>query len=151
MLMPLGVAFIIALIASTIVALTLTPVLCSYLLGGKEKEEKKLAREPWLARNLKGVYLRSLNWTLSPRKLVIGGTLALFIVALGVFFTLGRSFLPSFNEGSFTINVSTLPGISLEESDQVGRRAEELLLQVPEIKTVARKTVAPSLTNMLWE
>lgn len=140
MLMPLGVAFIIALIASTIVALTLTPVLCSYLLGGKEKEEKKLAREPWLARNLKGVYLRSLNWTLSHRKLVIGGTLALFIVALGVFFTLGRSFLPSFNEGSFTINVSTLPGISLEESDQVGRRAEELLLQVPEIKTVARKT-----------
>ena len=72
--------------------------------------------------------------------MVLGTTLLLLVVAIGTFFTLGRSFLPSFNEGSFTVNVSSLPGISLEESDALGRRAEELLLQVPEVLTVARKT-----------
>lgn len=71
---------------------------------------------------------------------MLGSTFTVFLVALGLFFTLGRSFLPGFNEGSFTINVSTLPGISLEESDKIGQRAEELLMQVPEIQTVARKT-----------
>ena len=79
-------------------------------------------------------------WSLNHKNIVLGGTLGLFIVALALFFTLGRSFLPPFNEGSFTINISTLPGISLEESDKIGQRAEELLLSVPEIKTVARKT-----------
>ena len=139
MLMPLGIAFIIALLASTIVALTLTPVLCSYLLGNK-KENDKLNQEPWVARTLKNIYKKSLIWSLNHKNIVLGGTLGLFIVALALFFTLGRSFLPPFNEGSFTINISTLPGISLEESDKIGQRAEELLLSVPEIKTVARKT-----------
>lgn len=139
MLVPLGIAFIVALFASTVVALTLTPVLCSYLLG-KEGDDSKMSREPIVARTLKKYYQRALEWSLRHRREVLGGTIVLFVAALITFFTLGRSFLPSFNEGSFTINVSTLPGISLEESDNIGRRAEQLLLEVPEIKTVARKT-----------
>ena len=139
MLVPLGIAFIVALFASTVVALTLTPVLCSYLLG-KEGDDSKMSREPIVARTLKKYYERALEWSLRHRREVLGGTIVLFVAALITFFTLGRSFLPSFNEGSFTINVSTLPGISLEESDNIGRRAEQLLLEVPEIKTVARKT-----------
>ena len=139
MLVPLGVAFIVSLFASTIVALTLTPVLCSYLLGGDSKKEG-LPREAFLAVWLKKHYEQALLWTLEHKKTVLGGTIALFILALGSFFTLGHSFLPPFNEGSFTINVSSMPGISLEESDRIGRQAEELLLTIPEIKTVARKT-----------
>lgn len=138
MLVPLGIAFIVALFASTVVALTLTPVLCSYLLGS-DKNDKEL-KEAFVARWMKGVYGKALEWVLKHKKITLGSTIALFIVALGCFFTLGRSFLPSFNEGSFTINVSSLPGISLEESNKIGQRAEELLLTIPEIKTVARKT-----------
>ena len=139
MLVPLGIAFIVALFASTVVALTLTPVLCSYLLNRKATGMKEL-REAWIARKLKVVYKRALELALAYQKWVLGTTIALFVVALVIFFHLGRSFLPPFNEGSFTINVNSLPGISLDESDQIGRRAEALLLQVPEIKTVARKT-----------
>lgn len=139
MLVPLGVAFIVSLFASTIVALTLTPVLCSYLLGHKAKAGG-LPREAFLAVWLKMHYRNGLLWALAHKKAVVGTTLALFAVALGCFFTLGRSFLPSFNEGSFTINISSLPGISLDESDKIGRQAEELLLSIPEIQTVARKT-----------
>lgn len=139
MLVPLGIAFIVALFASTVVALTLTPVLCSYLLNKKATGMKEL-KEAWVARKLKEVYKKALEYALSHQKQVLGSTITLFIVALIAFFNLGRSFLPPFNEGSFTINVSSLPGISLEESDRIGRRAEELLLQVPEIQTVARKT-----------
>jgi len=138
MLVPLGVAFIIALFASTLVALTLTPVLCSYLLGDSQKQGK--LREARLVVWLKRHYRTALEWALAHQRSVLGGTIALFIGALVGFFTLGHSFLPSFNEGSFTINVSSLPGISLEESDRIGRRAEELLLTIPEIETVARKT-----------
>lgn len=139
MLVPLGIAFIVALFASTVVALTLTPVLCSYLLG-RSNTDKAIAREPIVARTLKKYYGKSLEWAFRHRTGVLSGTIVLFVAALITFFTLGRSFLPPFNEGSFTINVSTLPGISLEESDNIGRRAEQLLLEIPEIKTVARKT-----------
>ena len=138
MLRPLGIAFITALFASTLVALTLTPVLCSYLLGGDRSD--KAGKDPAVVRWLQKVYNVALEWVISHKKTTLGAVLALFAVALGIFFSLGSSFLPAFNEGSFTINVSTLPGVSLEESDNVGRRAEELLLTVPEIKTVARKT-----------
>ena len=138
MLRPLGIAFITALFASTLVALTLTPVLCSYLLGGDKSD--KAGKDPAVVRWLQKVYNVALEWVISHKKTTLGAVLALFAVALGIFFSLGSSFLPAFNEGSFTINVSTLPGVSLEESDNVGRRAEELLLTVPEIKTVARKT-----------
>ncbi|MGM9804375.1 MAG: efflux RND transporter permease subunit [Muribaculaceae bacterium] len=138
MLIPLGVAFIVALIASTLVALTVTPVLCSYMLG--KDNGGKANREALTTRKLKSLYSKGLTWAFARKKVVLGGTAALFLVAFGLFFTLGRSFLPSFNEGSFTINVSTLPGVSLEESDKIGREAERLLLEVPEVKTTARKT-----------
>ena len=138
MLVPLGIAFIVSLFASTVVALTLTPVLCSYLLGGSKKDG--LPREAFLAVWLRKHYENGLLWALAHKRTVVGSTLALFLVALGCFFTLGNSFLPAFNEGSFTINVSSLPGISLEESDKIGRQAEEILLSIPEIQTVARKT-----------
>lgn len=139
MLIPLGVAFIVALAASTIVALTLTPVLCSFLLGGS-KTERALAKEPVLTRRLKNVYGKGLDWCLHHGKIVLVTVGVLFVGSVGLLFTLGRGFLPGFNEGSLTINVSTLPGISLDESDKVGRMAEKLILSVPEIQKVARKT-----------
>lgn len=139
MLKPLGISFIVALVASTIVALTVTPVLCSYLLGSK-KAMQALDKEPKFARALRLAYERALGKAMNrPRPLFIG-TATLFIIAAGIFFTLGRSFLPSFNEGSLTINVSTLPGISLEESDRLGREAEKIILSMPEISLTARKT-----------
>ena len=137
MLVPLGIAFIVALFASTVVALTLTPVLCSYLLGNNKDG---LPKEAFVAVWMKKHYQRALLWALNHKTMVLGGTVTIFVVALACFFTLGRSFLPSFNEGSLTINITSMPGISLEESDNIGRRAEELLLSVPEIRTVARKT-----------
>ena len=135
LLIPLGVAFIVALVASTIVALTLTPVLCSYLpaTGASSKE-------PATAAALRRAYSRSLAAALRWPKTIVGATLALFVAALAVFASLGGGFLPKFNEGSFTINVATLPGVSLEESDKVGREAERIIMQSPEVITVARKT-----------
>ena len=138
MLIPLGVAFIVALLASTIVALTLTPVLCSYLLGGSA--QGGIPKEAFVTVWLKKHYERWLTWALGHKRPVVVSTVVLFLVALGLFFTLGHSFLPKFNEGSLTINISSLPGISLEESNRIGERAEKILMSIPEIKTVARKT-----------
>ena len=137
MLIPLGIAFVVALFASTVVALTLTPVLCSYLLTGTDKKGKG---ESHVVTWLKARYARLLGWVLEHKRIALGCTASLFVLALVVIAMLGRSFLPPFNEGSFTINVSSLPGISLDESDKIGRTAEKLLLEVPEIVTVARKT-----------
>ncbi len=139
MLIPLGVAFIVALFASTAVALTLTPVLCSYLLVKAKfnDEEKKDSR---IVLWLKHHYQNALLAVLDHKHRVVISTAVLLVAALVGFFTFGRSFLPSFNEGSFTINVSTLPGVSLEESDKIGKQAEMVLMTIPEIKTVARKT-----------
>lgn len=137
LLVPLGIAFIAALAASTLVALTLTPVLCSFLLGsgkGSAPSEPRVTR--WLRLHYEGLLrpaMRHPRW-------VLGGTGVLLAGALVAFTQLGRSFLPPFNEGSFTVNVTTRPGISLAESDSVGRRVEQLLLGVPEIRTVGRKT-----------
>lgn len=140
MLIPLGVSFIVALVASTVVALTVTPVLCSLLLSPKKTDNQRLSADPWLARTLKRAYSRSLSVAVRRPYVVVSLTALLFAVALALFFTLGRSFLPGFNEGSFTINVSTLPGVSLDESDKIGREAERIILSVPEVRTVARKT-----------
>ena len=176
MLAPLGVSFIVSLFASTIVALTLTPVLCSYLLkdgagsegseegrvkseefnslsleneGGRVKSEKfngdsphgAGSQEPRWVRAMKVRYEQLLMRVLDgPKRAILIATGVLVVLTLVLFFNLGRSFLPPFNEGSFTINVSTLPGVSFEESDRMGEQAERLLLQVPEVKDVARKT-----------
>ncbi len=139
MLIPLGISFIVALVASTIVALTLTPVLCSYLLDSK-KTMQQITKEAWVAIKLREMYSRGLDWCFKNKKFLLGSVGLLFVVSLGIFFTLGRSFLPAFNEGSFTVNVSTLPGISLDESDKIGREAERIIMSIPEVKTVARKT-----------
>lgn len=138
MLKPLGITFIISLMASTLVALTVTPVLSSFLLGSHNSD--KTGKEPTLVRWLKKYYEKALNWSVGHKKSLLFGVGALLAAAVVMFFTLGGSFLPAFNEGSFTISISTVPGISLEESDRMGRTAEELLLSIPEIKTVGRKT-----------
>lgn len=139
LLIPLGISFIIALLASTVVALTLTPVLCLFLLTGP-RSEKRLEKEPWLTRRLGAWYERALDRVLAKPMPIFGITGAFFILACIVFPFLGRSFLPSFNEGSFTVNVSALPGISLEMSDSIGKKAEELIRGVPEVLLTARKT-----------
>lgn len=140
LLIPLGVAFIVALIASTVVALTVTPVLCSYLLTSDKQADARMSRDPWATRKLRAAYSRMLTWSVRHAKVVLVSTTAAFLVALVLFFTLGRSFLPPFNEGSLTINIATLPGVSLEESDKIGRMAEEIVMQTPEVNTVSRKT-----------
>ena len=139
MLKPLGISFIVSLFASMIVAMTLTPVLCSYLLTS-ERSLRRSDREPFISRTLKRWYRAALEWALGRKRAVLGVTVALFVGAVAVFCSLGSSFLPPFNEGSLTINIGVLPGVSLEESDKIGRTVEEILLEIPEIQTVARKT-----------
>lgn len=136
MLVPLGIAFIVSLIASTLVALTLTPVLCSWLLP----ESGLSNSEPKIVRRMKELYSRALGWTMARAKIVLISAIVVFVAALLWFLSFGSSFLPPFNEGSFTINVSAYPGISLDESDRIGRQTEEILLSVKEIDRVARKT-----------
>lgn len=139
MLKPLGISFIVSLFASLVVAMTLTPVMCSYMLTS-DKALKRSEKESFVVRFLKRVYRSSLEWALKYKKWVLGFVAFIFVGAAVVFSTFGSSFLPPFNEGSLTINVATMPGVSLEESDKMGRLVEEILLEVPEIKTVARKT-----------
>jgi Cu(I)/Ag(I) efflux system membrane protein CusA/SilA len=140
MLAPLGISFIVALAASTVVALTLTPVLCSYLLGKTRKSGDSAESEPLVVLKLKKGYAKLLTWALWHKKIVLIVTGVVLVGSVALFSTLGRSFLPPFNEGSFTVSVSTLPGISLEESDNIGRMVERRLLTIPEIQTVGRKT-----------
>lgn len=142
MLAPLGISFIVSLFASTLVALTLTPVLCAYLLTDPQQDgQHARTEEPRWVQAMKMHYEQLLIKVLDgPKRAILIGTGAVVALTLVLFFSLGRSFLPPFNEGSFTINVSTLPGVSFEESDRIGEQAEKLLLQVPEVKDVARKT-----------
>ncbi len=138
MLVPLGISFIVSLFASTLVALTLTPVLSSLLL--QPGRHADAPRESRVALWLKGGYGKVLHWALGHKRTIMGSTAALLVAAVAVLLSLGNSFLPPFNEGSLTINVSSLPGISLQKSNEIGLRAERLLMQIPEIQTVARKT-----------
>ena len=139
MLKPLGVSFIVALFASLIIAITITPVLCSYLLTN-EKRLRKHKNGSWLEGQLSKLYYASLKWLLQKKKLVIGVAVGLFVIAVIFFTQLGSNFLPPFNEGSLTINLTTLPGVALEESNDLGQQADRILLGIPEIKSIARRT-----------
>ena len=139
MLKPLGITFIISLFASLIIAITITPVLCSFLLRD-EVRLIKMVKGSWIERNMSKIYRKVLNITLQKNYLVIGITSILFITGIALFTTTGSSFLPSFNEGALTVNIATTPGISLKESAAIGRKAEKILLDIPEIKSVSRKT-----------
>lgn len=139
LLIPLGISFIIALLASTIVALTLTPVLCLFLLGDN-KNEKNLEKDPFIARKIRVFYTKILNLVLNKPKPLFFISAVFLIFAAVVFPFLGRSFLPSFNEGSFTVNVSAIPGISIHLSDSIGNMAERKIREVPEVFLTARKT-----------
>lgn len=136
MLVPLGIAFIAALFASTLVALTVTPVLSSYLLDSRSQK----MREPAITRKMKALYIRKLTWSIRHMRPILIIASVVIVLTVVLFTTLGRSFLPPFNEGSFTINVATLPGVSLKESDKIGRDVERILLEIPEIECVGRKT-----------
>jgi len=139
MLKPLGIAYIVSLFMSLIVAMTLTPLLCKLLLSGDKYMVKK-EKDTWLNIFLLNGYTKTLNWALSHKKIVVFSSLGLFIFSLLVFSTLGRSFLPEFNEGALTISAISKPGISLEESNQLGNLIEKELLSIPEVKSTARRT-----------
>ncbi|MFA9189178.1 efflux RND transporter permease subunit [Flavobacterium sp. FBOR7N2.3] len=139
LLAPLGIAFIVALFASLIVSITLTPVLASYLLTN-DKMLLKQHKESWLVERLQKVYSNALNKVMEMKKAVLIVAGGLFLVSLFVMSQLGRSFLPEFNEGSLVISAVSLPGISLEESNKIGTQVEKALLSVPEIKITTRRT-----------
>lgn len=139
MLQPLGIAFIVALFASMIVAITLTPVLCSFMLTGDKMLDKK-SKESWLVSRLNKWYGTSLQAALNHKKMILGGAAVLFIASIVTLTSLGRNFLPDFNEGSLTITAITKPGIALEESNKVKVLAEEALLTIPEVRLTARRT-----------
>jgi len=139
MLRPLGVAYIISLFSSLVVAITVTPVLSSLLLVNR-KQLKKHSKGSWLETKTVEWYRTTLIQVMRAKNLTIGLSVALFIVALIFLSRFGGSFLPPFNEGTLTINVASMPGISLAESDKIGREAEQLLLSVPEIQVTERRT-----------
>ncbi|HCL06540.1 MAG TPA: CusA/CzcA family heavy metal efflux RND transporter, partial [Chitinophagaceae bacterium] len=139
LLMPLGIAFIVSLFASLVVSITITPVLCSYLLSS-DKMLGRQHRESWLVRQLGRIYTSSLTKLMQFKSVVIGTAIVLFIGAIVLLGFLGRSFLPEFNEGSLVISATSLPGISLEESNKIGSRIEKTLLTIPEIKMTTRRT-----------
>lgn len=139
MLKPLGIAYIVSLCISTIVAMTLTPLLCKLLLSN-EKYLIRKEKDKWFTTKLNAAYLKSLNWVLHHKKLVIFSALGMFIISLIALSSMGRSFLPEFNEGALTISAVSKPGISLEESNRLGNLIETELLTIPEVLSTARRT-----------
>lgn len=139
MLKPLGIAYIVSLFISLIVAMTITPLLCKMILA----DDKYLGRnekDSWLTRKLSAAYFSSLGWALQHKKLILIPSIALFLLAIGLFTTMGRSFLPEFNEGSLTISAVSKPGVSLDVSNQLGNLMEEELLKIPEVTSTSRRT-----------
>jgi heavy metal efflux pump (cobalt-zinc-cadmium) len=139
MLKPLGVAFIVSLFMSLIVAMTVTPLLCRMMLT-KEKYLDKKEKDSWLTRKLSAFYERSLTWVMANKRKVLYPTIALFVVSVGLFTTMGSSFLPEFNEGSLTISSVTKPGVTLDESHRLGNFIETELLSIPEVTSTSRRT-----------
>ena len=139
MLKPLGIAYIIASLMSLVTALTTTPLLCRLLLTDK-KYLVKQEKDNWLSKNLISVYGRSLQWALGHKKSILGGTIVLLVLALAMFFNMGQSFLPDFNEGSLTISAVCKPGVSLYENNELGKIIERELLSIPEVISTARRT-----------
>ena len=139
MLIPLGIAYIVSLFMSLLVAMTLTPLLCKLLLSNDKYLERN-QNEKWLTRNLSHYYEKSLVWALKHKKAIIFSAFGLFLVSLIVLGSMGRSFLPEFNEGSLTLSVITKPGTSLEESNKLGNLVETELLAINEIVSTARRT-----------
>ena len=139
MLKPLGFAYLIALVISLLVAMTVTPLLCKMMLSGNgylSRNEKKNWVDKWLLT----AYRSSLDWVLARAKAVIAALVLLFVACLFLFTQMGRSFLPEFNENALTISAVSRPGVSLEESNKIGAVIEAELLQVPEVISTARRT-----------
>ena len=139
MLKPLGVAYIVSLFMSLIIAMTLTPLLCKLMLSN-EKYLDKNEKDSWFIQKLTGLYSSSLAWTLRNKKKTLYSAIAVFILSVVLFFTMGQSFLPNFNEGALTISAISKPGISLDESNRIGNLIETELLKIPEVTTTARRT-----------
>ncbi|MDR1226443.1 MAG: CusA/CzcA family heavy metal efflux RND transporter [Prevotellaceae bacterium] len=139
MLKPLGVAFIVSLFMSLIVAMTVTPLMCKLMLSDGKYLDKN-EKDSWLTRKLTAAYSASLAWVLNNKKKVLYPTIAVFILSVVLFFTMGQSFLPEFNEGSLTISAVTKPGVSLEESNRLGNLMEVELLKIQEVTGTARRT-----------
>ena len=139
LLQPLGIAFVTSVLTSLVVAVTVTPVLCSYLLKNERlllKSAEGTKVERWLQKR----YASVLGGAMRFPKTIIGVTVIAFILSIGLFTQLGRSFLPEFNEGSLVISVVGPPGMSLEESNKVGKLVEQQLLEMPEVDVVTRRT-----------
>ena len=139
MLKPLGIAYIVSLFVSLIVAMTLTPLLCRLFLTNDKYLSKK-AKESWLTRNLNLYYEKSLEFAFRWKKSVLSGSLVFLVVAIFVLLSMGRSFLPEFNEGALTIAAVSQAGISLDENNELGNLIETELLSIPEVRSTARRT-----------
>src|SRR5215207_1520431 len=138
MFAPLAFAYITSIAASLVVALTVTPVLCYYLLGRAKviHEEKDSRLVAWLKRH----YAHVLNWTLRHPYKIIATSAAMLLAAVLLFPLMGREFLPPFNEGTLNINVNMPPGTSLQESNRIGALIEGMLLEIPEVVSTTRRT-----------
>src|SRR5206468_11921445 len=138
MFAPLAFAYIASIAASLIVALTVTPALCYYLLGRSKLIEKE--GDSTLVRLLKKRYARDLNWTLRHPGTIIAASVVLLVIAILLIPRMGREFLPAFNEGAMNINITLPPGTSLGESNRIGRTVEEALHRTPEVVSTTRRT-----------
>ncbi|HSR50846.1 MAG TPA: efflux RND transporter permease subunit [Acidobacteriota bacterium] len=138
MLRPLGLAYIVSISASLLVALTVTPALCAYLLPRSRLVRE--GRESWVIQKLESAYRPGLNLAMRRPWLVMGLSALLFVASLAFVPFLGTTFLPEFNEGTLTVTMATVPGTALPQSDQLGRRAEEIMLAQPEVLSTARRT-----------